>query len=331
MFSARAAIDEIKTLDEIYQLFEVESEYVLTRDTFSRPLRTYNLINPDAKCQFLKKSKTCGQSHQHGYVVETIEGKQVLIGHCCAFNHLGLDDDQVKNDFKRMSAAERDALRRLKVERLLARKGELATRVKHLLWEAKIFDAEAERVLSAFPPKVVAALVDRWKRDSLKVTWEYLIVKRSKDERGKTSEEKRWYPHECGVLKGLGGWLEPEKLKYISQLYQYLHTLDNIPEKKRLNSIELKAAEAVLNELLGLDVFERELKRQRALINQFMAVPNLQLTVQLFANRELRAETVKAMYTLSGESLEIPPSRLVDEIDRSIREHYNAAGLRIAS
>ena len=331
MFPARSKIIEIKSLEEINQLFRVQYDYALTKHTYRRPLRSYELINPDAKCQFLKKNKSCGQAHQHGYVVETSDDKQVLIGHCCALNHLGLDDEKVKNDFREVSSAERDAIRRGKIENLLATKDELICDVKRVLTQVKSLNAQANRVLGIMPSKVVDALIDRWKRNALKVNCEYLIIRRGKDESGRDVEEKSWYPHECGTLKGLGQWLEFEKLTLMRQLYDFLRKLESIPVKKRLRKDELISAESVFNELSALAILKREIEVQRGLIDHFCVLSNLIVTVQLFADRELRAKVVDAIYQLSGESLEVPSSRIVNEIDRSIRERYKADGLRIAS
>lgn len=330
MFSTGSTINEIKTLEEVNHLFKIEQDYVLTKQSYRRPLRSYELISADAKCQFLKKSKNCGQAHQHGFVVETCDDKQVLIGHCCALNHLGLDDEKVKNDFRQLSANERDAMRRAKIENLLATRDELTSNVKRILWEVKFLQAEADRVLTILPLKLVRALIDRWKRNTLKVNCEYLIIKKGKDDRGKTVTENSWYPHDCGTLKGLGPWLDLEKMAYTQQLYTFLHKLQNIPDKKRLTNDDLVIAESVINELTGLSVLEREVKVQHRLISEFCAMPNLLITVQLFASRDLRAEIVNAIHQVSGESLQVAASRVVDAIDKSIREKYNASGLRMA-
>ena len=330
MLAVSSFINEIKTIEEIDQMFHIERDYVLTKQTYRRPLRSYKLINADAKCQFLKKSQNCGQAHQHGFVVETHDDKQVLIGHCCALNHLGLDDDQVKNDFRQLSASERDTIRRAKIEALLSTRDDLTSSVKAILLEVRSLQADAGRVFVALPLKLIIALADRWKRNTLKVSCEYLIVKKGKDDSGKMITENFWYPHDCGTLKGLGAWLELEKLNYTQQVYTLLHKLQSIPTKKRLTKDELLRAETVVNELKGLSLLEREVKQQRALISDFCEMPNLLTMVQLFANREFRAEIVEAIHLLAGEQLKGLPSRIVDTIDQSIREKYNAAGLRIA-
>lgn len=93
-------IIEIRTLNEINGHFVIDPECILTKETYSIPIRPYRLIKPDAKCQYLKKGKRCAQEHQHGYIVECKDGKQVLIGNCCALNHLGLDDEQIVGRLK---------------------------------------------------------------------------------------------------------------------------------------------------------------------------------------------------------------------------------------
>ena len=69
---------------------------------------------------------------------------------------------------------------------------------------------QASHFIFALPPQLVTNLLDRWKRNSVEAFWEYMIVKRGKDDKGKPYEEKSWYPHSYGKIKGLGLWLELE-------------------------------------------------------------------------------------------------------------------------
>lgn len=331
MQSFGSNISEIKSLGELATLFKIAHDEVLTKNNYIRPIRSYELIKPEAQCQFLKRNKSCGQSHQHGYVVETDAGKQVLIGHCCALNHLGLDDEKVKNDFKQLSAAERDTIRRIRVEQLLAQKEKLAQEVKQALANVKDLRSEARVIIQALPAQVVSTLYERWKRNTTKVTCEYLIVRTGDDGNGKKIKEKNWYPHDCGTLKGLGPWLMIEEEPFTVQLYQLLHTLEDIPAKKRLTNDELATAESILNNLAHLKVLKREIKLQREAISDFKTLSNILIVVQLFANRSLRAEVVKTAHLLTGEPIPNMPSKVVDAIDHSIRLLYSASGLRIAS
>lgn len=66
--------------------FVIDFYCLLSKETYSHPLRSYHLIKSEAQCQFLKKGSRCGQEHSHGYAVECKGGQQVLIGNCCAFN-----------------------------------------------------------------------------------------------------------------------------------------------------------------------------------------------------------------------------------------------------
>ena len=93
-------IVEIRTLAELLSLYEIASDSTLTKDQYRNPLRPYRLIQPEASCQYQKNGKRCSQMHQHGFVVERHDDSKVLIGNCCALNHLGLDDEQVRGELK---------------------------------------------------------------------------------------------------------------------------------------------------------------------------------------------------------------------------------------
>lgn len=117
--SLSRGIVEIRTLDELSSLYEIAPDCTLTKEQYRNPLRPYRLIRPEASCQYQKNGKRCSQLHQHGFVVELHDDSKVLIGNCCALNHLGLDDEQVRGDFKRLSATERQNIRRHKIETML--------------------------------------------------------------------------------------------------------------------------------------------------------------------------------------------------------------------
>lgn len=88
-------IIEIRSLTDLFSLFNIGADITLTKEQYSHPLRPYRLIQPEASCQYQKKGTRCSKMHQHGFVVELKDGSNVLIGHCCAHNHLGLHDAEV--------------------------------------------------------------------------------------------------------------------------------------------------------------------------------------------------------------------------------------------
>src|SRR5690349_19218507 len=142
MSSPLTATHEIRYLDEIKSLFVIDFDCLLSKDTYSHPLRSYHLIKSEARCQFLKKGSRCGQEHSHGYAVECKGGQRVLIGNCCAFNHLGIDDDKVKNTFRELSSAERISIRSHKISEMLKERTELLSRVKNALKQLRQLQAQ---------------------------------------------------------------------------------------------------------------------------------------------------------------------------------------------
>ena len=324
-------IIEIRTLNEINGHFVIDPECILTKETYSIPIRPYRLIKPDAKCQYLKKGKRCAQEHQHGYIVECKDGKQVLIGNCCALNHLGLDDEQIVGRLKDLSATERQNIRRHRIETMLGQRRQLIERVKAALKLLRGLQGQASHFIFTLPPQVVTNLLDRWKRNSVEVFWEYMIVKRGKDDKGKPYAEKTWYPHSYGKIKGLGLWLELEEQGYTHKLYEFLRQLEGIPVKQRLSQAELDQAEATFKHVAELSVIERELNAQAKQLSDFADPANLLLSVQLFANKELRAKAVEAVHQLIGEPCKTSSERFVADIDQALQRQHSADGIRIAS
>lgn len=324
-------IIEIRTLDEINDNYVIDPGCILTKETYSIPIRPYRLIKPDAKCQYLKKGKRCAQEHQHGYIVECKDGSQVLIGNCCALNHLGLNDEEIVGRFKGLSTIERQNVRRHRIESMLGQRMQFIERVKAALKLLRVVQGQANHFISTLPPQVVTNLVDRWKRNSIEVFWEYMIVKRGKDEKGKPYEEKNWYPHSYGKIKGLGVWLDLEEQGYTPKLYEFLRQLEGIPVKQRLSQAELDQAESTFKYVAKLLVIERELNAQSKLLSEFSSPANLLLSVQLSSNKELRAKAVEAVHLLIGQPCKTSSQRFVADIDQALQRQHSADGIRIAS
>lgn len=324
-------IAELRTLSDLNSLYQLASECTFTKEQYRTPLRPYRLIKAEASCQYQKHGRRCAQLHQHGYVVELHDASQVLIGNCCALNHLGLDDEQVRGQFKRLSATERQNIRRHRVETLLSQRQSLIERVRAANSNHRELQGRASAVLSSLPQRIGELLNNRWKSNVLGISWDYQVVKKGVDEKNKPYEERHWYPHSFGTLKGLGVWLQLGGQRYQERLFEMRKRLEAIPTKPRLNTAELESAEAALNDMTKLAVIERELHAQATLLNDFLEPSNLQLTVQLVSSHEARADTVKAVHRLLGQSLDVSPSQYVAAIDLAFKQRYSTGAIRIGS
>ncbi|MDR6676598.1 hypothetical protein [Pseudomonas oryzihabitans] len=328
--NASNGIVEIRTLAELLTLYEIALDSTLLKDQYRNPLRPYRLIKPEASCQYQKNGKRCSQMHQHGFVVERHDDSKVLIGNCCALNHLGLDDEQVRGQFKMLSATERQSIRRYKVETMLKQRESLINRVRAASSQFRDLQNKANLILSTLPAEVGDILLNRWKRNALEVSWQYQLTKKGTDENGKPYKESAWYPHSFGKLRGLGLWLQLDQQRYQETLLFLRRQLEAIPTKERLSQAELALAEATLNQVSNLETIERDLQGQLALLDDFCEFENLQLTVLLVSNQKIQAETVKAVYQLTGKPCSIPPDKYFAEIDRALKRMYSAGSTRIA-
>lgn len=321
---------EIRSLADLLSLFDISASVTLCKEQYSHPLRRYRLIQLEASCQYQKKGKRCSQLHQHGYVVELRDSSKVLIGNCCAFNHLGLDDAEVKGAFKQLNATEQRNIRRHKVEQLLTQRDAFIQRVRSANINHRALQDRINRVMETFPNRLGEILHDRWKSGALEVRWDYQITKRGKDEKGNLYDERRWYPHSFGKLKGLGVWLQLEQQRYQERLLDFRRNLEAIPSKARLNNAEVDQAEAVFNQLAELKVIERALQSQDRLIDEFLNPANLEMTIQLTSSEKIRAETVLAVHRLRDEPCGMTPEKYVSKIDSLLKQKYSAGAIRIA-
>lgn len=132
-------------------------------------------------------------------------------------------------------------------------------------------------------------------------------------------------------LKGLGDWLTPRSGGLGISFSAVGRRLNNLPAHLFLSETEIKEAEEVIKQVSQLDSIEQELARQHKLMRDFCGKDNLDLLMQLTPNRKLRADAVHAVYRILGEDLRQEASRVVDNIDDSLRRKYGASGLRMAS
>lgn len=321
---------EIRSLADLTSLYEVSADITLTKEQYSHPLRPYRLIKPEASCQYQKKGTRCSKMHQHGFVVVMKDSSMALIGHCCAHNHLGLDDDEVRQALTQLTATEKQNIRRHKVETLISQRDTFLSRVKAANLTHRALEARRNMVLQTLPDRVCRVLLNRWRSGKLEVLWDYQIIKTGIDETGKSYTERHWYPHSFGKLKGLGVWLHLEKQHYQERLLDFRRQLEAIPSKARLTNGELEKAEAALNMVAELGVIERELQSQSRLLDAFLDPANLEITIQLISNQKTRAETVRAVHGLRNEQCAITPDRYVAEIDQRLKQRYSSGAIRIA-
>jgi len=321
----------IKTYSQLCEIFEINVDEPLSKDNFKRPIKSYRLLKQEARCQYLRGQHVCGQEHLWGYVVETKSNNKVLIGNCCAERHLGIEDKDIKLAFSRLRKSEKLEADRARVRKFLAGRKEIESRIVYLKQVAESNFHEASRIVEILPAPILKTLQDRWKRRSFNVTWEYSVRKEVKREDGSISTAEDWHLMEFRPIEGLGDWLTPRRCGFGISFSAVGRRLNNLPTHLFLSETEIKEAEEVIKQVSQLDSIEQELGRQRKLMRDFCGKDNLDLLMQLTPNRKLRADAVRAAHRILGEELSQDASRMVDNIDDSLRRKYGASGLRMAS
>lgn len=320
---------ELKTLDDIRANYNVAFDQILTKDNYSHEIRHYTLYRAEAVCQYEKYGKRCSKEHLDGFIVACKDGSEVLIGHCCALNHLSLHNDQLAASFKYLSAKEREDARRHRVGEMLKQRDSLIQHSKAVNSLYRKLVDHVSKVTTCLPREVVDRLIERWKTSTLGVVWEYQLIKVGKDEHGKTIKEKTWYPHSCGNLKGLGAWMQLSELGYAQRITDYRKQLQAIPSKDHLTTEELDRAESVLKDVSAIRSIEREIERQLKLVGEFLALNNLLLTTRIVSNQKARVETAAAAHELSGIPLKGTPENYVADSDRKMKHALSTTSIRI--
>ncbi|VXB17501.1 hypothetical protein [Pseudomonas sp. 8O] len=320
---------EFKTLEDIQKRFDIAPDMVLNHENFSHGIWPYRLYRAEANCQYEKNGKQCSQAHQVGFVVQRKDEAVVLIGHCCAYNHLSLDDTTVRKGFKELEAEERLASRRRRVESMLKQRDSLENRAETLHTRHSELQSQVSSIRDALPHEVMSKLTERWKGGRLDVIWDYQIIKEGLDENGKKTVERSWYPSTYGKLQGLGLWLQLKGQRYAELISDFRKELRKIPVNKQLNDSEIDHAETTFAGIAEIERVEREIETQFKLLGDFLSESNLVLTIQLNSNQSIRAETVVGVHKLTGQKLTQKPQQFVTEIDQELKRRHGANSVRI--
>ncbi|RTS15654.1 hypothetical protein [Pseudomonas aeruginosa] len=317
---------EVSNLQQLLDMFSISTEENLEIGNYHYPLKPYSLIKAEAECQYLRKNQRCGKLHQRGYVVVTKTNNLVLIGHCCAHNHLSIDGENVKGDLFLVSRKDRLAFRQARIAEIQENKSNIAAEIRKIRMEFEAFRQKAEWLLEIIPKPIVSKLVDKYKRGDFSVQWEYLKIKRDKQS---NTEEKSWYVHDFGLIKGVGDWLFINSSSLTMKICSLSVKLKTIPSEGRISNDELFQAEKVVRELSDLRNYWIELDRAKKNIEVFCTRENLQLLPQLVSNREARADAVRSLHKILGEPIKNDASKYVDNLDKAFSQKYQADGLRL--
>ncbi|MEQ6327185.1 hypothetical protein VLF92_02445 [Pseudomonas chengduensis] len=320
---------EFKTLEDIQKLFDIASDMVVNHESFSHGIWPYRLYKAEASCQYEKNGKQCSQAHQVGFVVQRKDEAVVLIGHCCAYNHLSLEDTTVRKGFKELEAEERLASRRRRVESMLQQRDSLQDRANTLYTRHRELQDQVSSIRDALPREVMSKLTERWKGGRLDVIWDYQIIKEGFDESGRKTVERSWYPSTYGKLQGLGLWLQLKTQRYAELISDFRKELSKIPVNKQLSDLEIVHAEETFADIAEIERVEREIETQFKLLSEFLSESNLVLTVQLNSNQSIRADTVVGVHKLTGQKLTQKPQQFVIEIDQELKRRHGANSVRI--
>lgn len=323
---------EIKSLQQLFDFFDIDRSVSLSKENYYRPRKYYRLQKSEAKCQFLNGRTVCGQEHQIGYVVETKNAKLVIIGHCCALKHLGIDDKDIQREFSKARRNEDFERRRAFVLKFLSTRDAVVEDLQLLEKNSEHFFLESSRIIQLLPKQIRKNLEDRWKRRDFSLRWRCLKPKMRDKGNGRQEVIRyEWSAVEYPPLSGLGSWLHPRWGSSSKNISELRTQLEKLPKHSLLSVDQVKEAEKVIKQIKELDHVKAWHAQQLELISQFCEKENIMRLAFLSDDRNLRTETIRAVYSILGEKPPAEAAQIIADIDNSLREKYGASSLKIAS
>ena len=310
-------------IQELKSAHDIDESALLSIENYQLAVTDYTLNLQEAKCQYLKDGYPCRTEHKKGFIIQTKENQNVLIGRCCAFEKLGLLHDDISTQL-RIIEKEGDLYdRQLRIEKIIERKDELLSKVKTNILKIDTANELLTSHTRKLSPIVISDLKGRSRESRNEVIWEYQITKID----GK-NRENTFYPHSLGVIQGLSCWtisLDQDR-RTLCQLRKKLENvvLNEDPKEKEIIEIE--------HEIRGIrDISPIQSKTDRFLkdVELFIQPKNLMLLPHIISNREVRAKTLEAVSDTTKVNLDKPSGKLITEFDAAFRSKFHASGLRL--
>lgn len=309
-----------KGIAELKSAYNIDDNALLSLDSYHRPLQDYELPELEAQCQFLKSGKACNQAHMKGFVIQTKDEANVLVGRCCAFTRLGLQHDGISGDLRMVERATNLFERKEWLKKILQEKDKTIALTKAIIDKIDETSHVFTPFIDSLPDQVVHALKDRARSRNSDVVWGLQLV----DKDG----NRYWYPEKLGSLQGISC--------VVTSLEKDRQTLSRIKRKfsrtelsEEASEKEIKAVEEELKERSDIAVIENRVNDYIQSVSQFIRPSNLSLLPQVVSNQEARAMTLEAVSKFLGNKPEMSPNREIAQFDRLLKAKHKASGLKL--
>lgn len=317
----------IRRLDELFDTYPVDTESILEPDKYLEPIAPYKLVTSEAKCQYLRGSKQCGQHHMKGVVLRTTENKYVLIGNCCAFSKLGIVHEQVGAELKSFDRAVKLAERQERLEELIRNKDFRLLSIDTMRSELGAIISSVDKLRESLPASTVDRLNERAKSRTTQVIWEYRTIKEGEID-GERHEEIKWYPITIGELRGLAIWEDSQLTHFRKELAELRSNLRDLSLADEPSESEITQAEIRLSGLQNVTGHKQFVERYRKNLEQFFGIQNLLLLPHIMSDHKQRAACLDAVSRILNRPIDVSAQRDISEFDARLRNRCNSSHIR---
>ncbi|BDZ72370.1 hypothetical protein GCM10025856_00890 [Methylophaga marina] len=312
----------ITTYAEIVERERFNLNQEVTHDNFKSLVCSIQLQKNEEKlasCQIQKKKSTCNHHFMNGYLVETKNGIEAMIGGNCGDIYFKLNETFTIQRNRLRNELELEALISSITKQLLTID---ETRVNNLYKHSKTISKKIRLLRGSYPELAKKSLENMAKVKNATVSIE--VDYDETDSNGKKIHN--WTNENIGNIKGIYIWNYQDNIGHIISLINELKiTLPIINADKKHGIKQLKKWSQILSSITEID---REIERAHTEYLSFMEPRNILMTTLLITNREKRLNIIED-HLENKDNLN--PETILSNFENDIRKEFKNKNFKLVA
>jgi hypothetical protein len=196
---------EIRTFgsfEEIQALDQFEANSPLSPANYKRLFGDYHLPDKVRCCVQKENGKLCEEPHNHGWLVERIDGKLTLVGGDCGVNKFGADR-RLMVDLSHYQNEKSRKARIVSLSEALTAKAERLDALGRMQADVKALESRVRKITGQLGPLTMRCLQDMIRTRRYEVFVMATRRRTETDAKGRTKYEDSSFQHRLGTLAAL--------------------------------------------------------------------------------------------------------------------------------
>ncbi len=274
-----------------------------------------------ASCQIQKKKNTCNHHFMNGYLVETKNGIEAMIGGNCGDHYFKLNETFTIQRNRLRDELELDNLISSLTKQLITID---KTRVDELEQQSQIISNKIRELRKSYPDLVKKSLENMAKSKNTTVS-----IKVDYDETESNGKKiHNWTNENIGNIKGTYIWNYQDNIGHMISLINELKaTLPVIKVDKGQDLKQLRKWSDILSNITEID---QSIEKANSEYSNFMEPVNILMTTLLIRNREKRLNIIELHNHLANKNT-LNAEIILSNFDKNIRKEFKNKNFKIAA